>query len=1183
MSQQDIPLAPFGGINQDDSLISPPSGQSTFDRGDYTYGRNVRIGSSVENNTGGTETLPSSLEIDDYYVWDGAAWVTGTIPAGTNKCRGLREDFDENCIFYAVYNSNEDHQILKFDKTTRRIYELLKWSGLNFAATNIISMARVNKYLVFTCREAGFDGNVNAPRVVNTDTIHETKYNLSSNFSEYHISFAKWPPLAPPIIKATTVDSTTYPTGNIMLNRGMFQFCYRYVYYGGMRSTWGPASNFYTIQNGTAGIQNVTTFQIIAPGYIYDYENNTYFGHASQKFYEVVEFIEFAFRQSVSDNWKLFKRMQTGDLGDDAKYIDFSNNGPVAVVSDDEINQAFDSVPLASGSCEVIDNRVMFADNDDDLEIPDFSVENVEIYKDGTFAIWGGDVMNSSVWSSLGAYASVIANKLRPAQFNFKERGIYKLAIQYQHWSGRKSLAISPDNWTYLIPINSNDLAGAPNPINYALGFNIPTGINPPDWAVGYQILRSDCLNIEFFIEGIADEFKFLGIDTGTPPTPGVTPSEIQTIVNNWVNNLISGKNVLPTAPAKPVDNYDRVELAAQIANNLRTEKIVGSLAAAGRIYIDISNWYLQTDNGGTVSNPANSLYYSFRKGDRVRFIGSTGSGFSSPKVTVYDVPIVDFDGRGLIIDKPSGIVTVPTKATMSNLPKYFKIEIYRPKPFSNDENTQTIPFYEIGEWYPVTNPTTVSRDFAKRDFRWTNVSAVSAISGSSSNGLDFAWFSKLPIINGDIHWNYKTLYWTKTGTVNYLQSQFNQMNPERTNAAGDWEHNEGRPNIAYRYSPINIRKKTQVRFGLKYLEDSIFTAINTFLDGNQFIYPSEYGTIRGMRNTSNAMVESVGNILLILGERESWSVYVNRGTLESLDGQTQVSISDQVLGSFNTLLGSQGTLNPESISSRNGRVIWWNARKGVWVRYSRDGMTEISKYGLKNWFKDISMLIIDEYQTSTPPEVISVFDEYHDEWITRIDHASLPETFKEYASYKCATFSEKNAEEGGKRWKAFFDYIPDRFAAIDNEVYGIIGSKVHIHEEGADFCSLYGTYYPPQLELAVPGRKKRIWQTITLIATDKWSFERIRGDWKSNSATIQESRLKLTDLEDREGIWVSEIKNDKNTPNAASEQAGVINGDPMRGKTLRLLMQLDPYVDYLSVFNWLEVGFSDSPKNTKN
>ena len=245
-----------------------------------------------------------------------------------------------------------------------------------------------------------------------------------------------------------------------------------------------------------------------------------------------------------------------------------------------------------------------------------------------------------------------------------------------------------------------------------------------------------------------------------------------------------------------------------------------------------------------------------------------------------------------------------------------------------------------------------------------------------------------------------------------------------------------------------------------------------------------------------------MGNVLLVIGEAESWSVYVNRTTLEDLSGRSQVSISDKVLGSFNTLLGSHGTLNPESISKESGMVLWWNAKRGIWVRYSRDGLTEVSKYGMKNWFKDLGDLLIQYYYSGTSPKVISVFDDYHEEWLTVINHSSLPGTFKGYSSYKCASFAERNAD---KRWKTIWDYNPDLFASMDNEIYSIIGSTVHIHEQGADFGSIYGVKKDTILELVANPeyRKNKTWRSVALTTSDKWEFTSILGDWKSNASIV--------------------------------------------------------------------------------
>jgi len=1148
MADKEITIAALGGINQDDSAFVPPAGSggvSPFEQGDYRYALNCRIGSSIEDNSSSVENITSTLLVDNYWTWDGAAWISGSAPAGTNVALNKFEDRENNIFYWFVKNSNNNHQILKFVKHENKIYELLNWSGLEF--DTFISVCKISKYLIFT-------DDINPPRIIDVENIHVLKYTLGVNFSEFHISFAKWAPQMPPLVTGDTGNTSEF------IEKGAFQFSYRYVYVGGFKSTLSPPSPFCSNQmNDTDYV-----FVVTVPGFVYDKENDSYFTHESIKFYEVVEYIELLYREDPIQPWKMFQRHQVESSGN--QVFSFSNNGNIAIIPEIEGNQYSDSVPFLSRACEAIDNRPMFANNTDELEVPEFEVEDVQVHSSSRSVSWN---WVGSSFSGLSAEAQAVRSGLSYLQqFSFKTGGIYKLGILYQHYSGRTGLVISPNNWIYQIP-RPPLVALDPTSFDYlyALGFYITNGIIPPDWATSYQIVRTNCLNMEFFLQGIDNDVKFLS-KTTTPSSSLVdyetTPRLIQDIINNSINNA---KNA-----------SDNLDLARMMASAYREDVEVATLTSASRIYFDCNNWINQAkaNLAGTTSNPSAEIFYNFKKGDRLRFIGNNGG---SP--LWYDVEIIEFTGRGFIVNKPDDILEIKKVSEAGFTPCYQQIEVYRPKTVNLEDN---FIFYEMGEWYPITDPGTVSRDFSKRDFRWTDQSTVTDT--LYCNDL-YPIYHQMPVYTGDV-WNvYKLLYFDYYSAAVYKDglstiNRVTQMNSDSRNAGGPWNHNQGRPFVAYEYIPTQFVKETQIRFGNKFLEDSLFTGINTFRERNQFIYPSEYGPIRAMINTSNAQVQSVGNVLLVLGEQETWSVYVNRTTLEDLSGRSQVAISDKVLGSYNTLLGSQGTLNPESISKESERVLWWNERKGVWVRYSRDGLTEISKFGMKNWFKDLSDLMNSYYYTgSEVPKVLSIFDDYHEEWITTINHSLLPASFKGYDSYKCVSFAERNAD---KRWKSFYDYLPDLFAGLDNTTYSIIGSEIHIHEGGADFGSFYGVKKDSIIEFVLNPeyRKNKIWKAITLTSSDRWSFPSILGDWKSNGATRQQSEILLAQLKNLEDSYWSPVRKDGNSPNAATFEEGVVKGNSMRSKTLLLQLMLDPDVDYYSLLHWLNVSYDLSEQNPK-
>lgn len=1181
----EVYLAASGGLNTEDSPLNASNnnaGHSLYESGDYLYALNARIGNSFGVNAGAVENIPSTLLISSFLEWNGSAWVaaSGPQPAGPNVAVGRYEDHTEGKVYWFVKNAVGADAIMMFVKSEQKIYQLIRW-GFNFG--KYVSAAKINKYLIFTDGKPS-DGTGNPPRIVDVTSIYTLRYTLGTNFSEYHVSFVKWAPVLPPII-----SDTGQSDGSIFITKGVFQFAYRYIYIGGFRSCWSPPSNFVTNQelvvvnfnNPSPLSGQAKNFAVRADGFLFDYNNpaNTAFTHADPQFYDFVEFIEFAYRDSVAATWKVFNRMAISGPPPSPLISSFANAGPIVNVAESDIGQFFDAVPLLSPAVEAIDNRPMFGNNLDDLPpMLDFAVTNVEVYSvQPTDNNWFDDI-------------PALVDILKYQKFSFKENGIYKLGIIFKNYSGRSGLVQTLDYWSYTIPANSKSNSIAKEDY-HGLGFKITAGLLPPIWAVDYQIVRSNCLNIDMFIVGMVNEMTFLKF----------TSSQLE--------NSLSTSDLIKSAISSYYDNFNtggsQYSLISRILSIVRkNEEVLPSLATF--VYINIANWCLDTKRFTTDPTiPCNNIYYNWQPGDRVRFWSSVTANLTGP-YTQHDEEIIEYTGIGLVVPMPVNVGYMLSRGDYIEAygtifpDKPYEIEVYRPKKYSLQND---VIFYEMGEWYPITQPGTVNRDFSKKDFTWGGSSQVTTTTIKSHT-----IYNRVPIINGDVWPITKNFFWnatidpgtsgitdgggigrlgpyvtpSNTNEYNYHVIDdypiFPQMNPDKFNAAGLWEHNTGRPLVAYRYLPKQFSKATQIRFGGKFLEDSLFIGINNFQEGNQFIYPGEYGAIRALTNVSNVVVKAVGNILLVSGEEETWSVYVNRTTLEDLSGRSQVSLSDKVLGSFNTLLGSYGTLNPESFSRKNSRVIFWSAKQGKWIRYSDDGLTPISDVKMYNWFNDLSILLINQYGTSENPKALTVYDNYYQEWITILNHSSLPLTYRGHSSYKCVSFSEDD-----KRWKSFYDYAPEFFAALENETYSIIGLDIHIHFGDNDFNSIYGvkkdTLWQPIANQEF--RRKKIWMAIAEEATDKWSLPSIDGDFKSNGALIQTTALQLTDLTNLEDVFWSAIKRDINTPNKTGDDA-LNNGNVMRSKALTLMLKLDPAVTWYSFLNWLSVSYIVSEKTLK-
>src|SRR5690606_15663798 len=247
----------------------------------------THIGLRVRKANSKSESIFIEADVEvNYFNISYTQWQQASRPQGNEKVIGKYSDRETMRLYYAVYNDQGNHCLRYWDPATNRIYELLRWSGLKFEPDYFVKMAKLDNWLAFTDRN-------NRPRLIDVDTITDLALALGSDFREFHISFHKWAPLCPPIVK------TFFTAGQYKFRgKGVFQFSYRYIYYGGLRSRYSPVSNpvpMVEVANKTLIQYNI---RVHLAGVILDDPDAdvewTYFGHDSVKFKRAVEYIEIA-------------------------------------------------------------------------------------------------------------------------------------------------------------------------------------------------------------------------------------------------------------------------------------------------------------------------------------------------------------------------------------------------------------------------------------------------------------------------------------------------------------------------------------------------------------------------------------------------------------------------------------------------------------------------------------------------------------------------------------------------------------------------------------------------------------------------------------------------------------------------------------------------------------------------
>ncbi len=213
---------------------------------------------------------------------------------------------------------------------------------------------------------------------------------------------------------------------------------------------------------------------------------------------------------------------------------------------------------------------------------------------------------------------------------------------------------------------------------------------------------------------------------------------------------------------------------------------------------------------------------------------------------------------------------------------------------------------------------------------------------------------------------------------------------------------------------------------------------------------------------------------LFILQEDKCNAAGINKDFIFTAEGQPLSTASNIVIGQVRTYLGIYGiSLNPESFAVKGNRKYFTDKKRGVVLRLTRDGLTEVSNYGMRDYFKDNLKL---------NTKMIGMYDNVKDQYILH-----LKETNKNIAF-----------DETSKGWTSFYSYYPEAGFTLNNNMYTFHKGNVYIHYKNTDYNVFYGQPAVASSITAVVNMDGSIiknFKTVGYEGTSGWTAESIYTD----------------------------------------------------------------------------------------
>lgn len=263
-----------------------------------------------------------------------------------------------------------------------------------------------------------------------------------------------------------------------------------------------------------------------------------------------------------------------------------------------------------------------------------------------------------------------------------------------------------------------------------------------------------------------------------------------------------------------------------------------------------------------------------------------------------------------------------------------------------------------------------------------------------------------------------------------------------------DWFVEEARIRGGYNNTNVDLGVKAYI------VEDNI----NQQHRKSSLIYSGIFNSRTGINNTNQFSVgEDItrsldpynGSIQKLYSENTNLTIFqefkvsralIDKDAVYSAEGEPMTTSGDQVIGQVQAYAGNYGiATNPESFAVYGYRKYFTDRNQGVVLRLSQDGITEISEYGMSNFFRDKLSEVGDGNL------VLGMWDMHSKEYVLSLQNSN-------------GTYNTLAFDEDVQGWTSFFDYKPNHGDSLRNNFYTFKNGEIWKHySKTTNWGNFYG------------------------------------------------------------------------------------------------------------------------------
>jgi len=307
---------------------------------------------------------------------------------------------------------------------------------------------------------------------------------------------------------------------------------------------------------------------------------------------------------------------------------------------------------------------------------------------------------------------------------------------------------------------------------------------------------------------------------------------------------------------------------------------------------------------------------------------------------------------------------------------------------------------------------------------------------------------------------------------------------------------------------------------------------------------------------------------LIIFQEDKVHRALIDKDAIYSAEGNAAVTSTQLVIGQVVAYAGEYGiSEDPFSFAVYGYRKYFTDRKRNAILRLSKDGITEISSYGMHDFFRDelsntVNAKIVGGFDVHTKNYTVSIQAPIDPDFPYRplqvnYDIGSTPQaTAADRTLPASSRYSTVSFDESVLGWTSFYSYSPTFYSSLNANFYTLFNGGIWLHHtlgSQSNYSNFYGTTYNSDVTLVLNSDPSVVknFKTINYEGGTNWALESMVASSGDIALPITKyiTTNNYADLENN--MFANNFKRKENKFFANLLQDTTVNVTPQAGEVL--------------------------------